>query len=323
MAHPDPYASYLSQARALFEAGEVLKAGQIWQAILKKDPAHAESKAGLYRVRLWLEAQQAPPKPPPSPPPPPTAVAPPPAPPSPPAPDPFAALPPLPSPAPALARDPFSALPPLPAAPAPAPTPAPAPAPAPETELPQLHSINLEAHLPAAAAKEIKRTQRSVAGKPPMPEPTPPDADAPLAAPPMAARPAADEDEVERYLREGCTLYDMGEVQGAIQKWEALLARQPGHAMAIGYLNEARRDLGLAPLPTAPPVAATWGSTAPALQEDPDRLVKEAIQLEEMGLPEEALAKLRRVLELDPEHPDARSYLDMYARTQAGAPMVA
>lgn len=311
MAHPDPYASYLSQARALFEAGEVLKAGQIWQAILKKDPAHPESKAGLYQVRLWLEAQQAPPKPPAAPTPTPVPVATP-APP-PPAPDPFAALPPLPPPAPA--PDPLSALPPLPPAP---------PAPAPESDLPQLHSINLEAHVPSAVAREIKRTQRSVAGKPPLPEPSAPEEDEALPAPAATAPPAApDEDEVERFLREGCTLYDMGEVQGAIKKWEAVLARQPGHGMAIGYMNEARRDLGLPPLATAPPASAAWGSAAPALQEDPDRLVKEAIQLEEMGLPEEALAKLRRVLEIDPEHPDAKAYLAMYARTQAGAPMVA
>jgi tetratricopeptide (TPR) repeat protein len=39
----------------LFEAGEVVQAGQIWQAILKRDPAHQAARAGLYRVKLALD----------------------------------------------------------------------------------------------------------------------------------------------------------------------------------------------------------------------------------------------------------------------------
>ncbi|MBK8724867.1 MAG: tetratricopeptide repeat protein [Holophagaceae bacterium] len=325
MAHPDPYASYLSQARAFFEGGEVLKAGQIWQAILKKDPAHAEAKAGLYQVRMWLEAQQQAPPPPPRPTPPPV--------PSPPAAsDPFAALAALPeppsAPSPAPRSDPFAALPPLAhATPAPAEVPAMAPAMmpkvAPDGDLPQLHSINLESHVPSAVPKAIKRTQRSVGAmplEPGQPEPLEEAAETEAAAP---ALPLPDEDEVERYIREGCTLYDMGEVRGAIQKWEAVLARQPSHANALAYLNEARRDLGLAPLQGPESAPPSWSSQAPAVREDADQLLREAVQLEEMGLPEEAIAKLRRVLEIDPDHRDAKAYLEMNARTQGAVPMVA
>ncbi len=286
MAHPDPYASYLSQARALFAGGEVLKAGQIWQAILKKDPSHAEAKQGLYRVRLWLEAQQVPPAPaapPPPPPPPPVLSAPPPA-------------PPPPADPPEAGAEEESALPPL-------------------------QSINLEAHVPEAVPKAIKRTQRSVGGAPPPSEAEPGPPTAPEAAPVL---PLPEEGEEERFIREGCTLYDMGEVQGAIQKWEAVLSRHPGHEMARGYLNQARRELGLPPLPGVAPTSHAWGTVeAGRPAGDPDQLLREAVQLEEMGLPEEAVEKLKRVLEIDPDHRDAKAYLEMHARTQGGAPMVA
>ncbi|HJV22415.1 MAG TPA: hypothetical protein VJ570_06950, partial [Holophagaceae bacterium] len=55
----DPYAPYLKQAAALFAQGETLKAGQIWQAILKQQPAHVEAREGLLKVKATLELQKA------------------------------------------------------------------------------------------------------------------------------------------------------------------------------------------------------------------------------------------------------------------------
>ena len=59
---PDPYAPYLRQADDLFARDELVKAGQIWQAILKQQPAHAEARERLVTVRQRLlalrEAQQ-------------------------------------------------------------------------------------------------------------------------------------------------------------------------------------------------------------------------------------------------------------------------
>ena len=52
----DPYSTYLSQADALFNQGEMVKAGQIWQAILKQQPAHAEARQRLLDLKQHLLA---------------------------------------------------------------------------------------------------------------------------------------------------------------------------------------------------------------------------------------------------------------------------
>ena len=49
-------AEHLREASELFGSGEALKAGQIWRAILKKDPSNDEAKAGLLKVRDALSA---------------------------------------------------------------------------------------------------------------------------------------------------------------------------------------------------------------------------------------------------------------------------
>ena len=53
----DPFLAHLNRASALFEAGDVVQAGQIWQAILKRDPAHQAAREGLYRVKLVFDQQ--------------------------------------------------------------------------------------------------------------------------------------------------------------------------------------------------------------------------------------------------------------------------
>lgn len=198
---PDPYAPYLRQADELFARDEPVKAGQIWQAILKQQPAHAEARERLMAVRQRLlalrEAQQeAPPAPVP------------------------------------------------PAVQAPAPGPASAP------------------------------------GEP------------------------------HRLVIEGCTLYDMGQPEDALRKWEEALATDPGHALARSYADGARRELGLPPL-QAPAPSAPVDSPAAYGDDDVARLLRDAVQLYDMGLVEEAVSKWERALVLEPHREEVRDYLRM------------
>jgi len=203
MAADDPFQAHLLRAASLFEAGDVVQAGQIWQAILKRDPTHQAARAGLYQVKLFLDQR-------------------------------------------------------------------------------------------------------------------------------------AGEVDSEKLLREGCTLYDMGQVQEALEKWERILAADPGHRLARTYVNDARRELGqaapqapgagsqgqaaapAAPAPPLAPVPAPEGSPLDAPGPRADQLVLEGVQLYDMGMAEEAIAKWHRALELVPEHREAPAYLEM-ARNELGS----
>lgn len=245
---PDPYAPYLRQADDLFSKGELVKAGQIWQAILKQAPQHVEARGRLLQVKQRLLAQQAEAAPPP-----------------PPAPEPVVPEPVVPEPlAPPMARIPEAA-----------PAPPPQPAPVPE----------------------------------PIPFPAP-------AQPPVPASAGPGESDPYRLLNEGCTLFDMGQVEDALRKWEQVLALEPGHRLAREYANGARRDLGLPPL-EAPATAAADRPGAAADEEDIDKLLREAVQLYDIGLVEEAVAKWERVLAAEPDRQDVRTYLSQ-ARTELG-----
>lgn len=242
----DPYAPYLRQADDLFSKGELVKAGQIWQAILKQAPQHVEARGRLLQVKqrlLALQAQAAAEAPPP------VAVT---------APEP-PAPPPTPAPAAELAPPP---------APAPEPTSVPAPAPEPAS----------------------------------------------VAAPARPATPG--EAEPDRLLIEGCTLFDMGQVEDALRKWELVLALDPGHRLAREYANGARRDLGLPPLAAPEPPAAEAIGTGQD-EEDLDKLLREAVQLYDIGLVEEAVSKWERALAADPGRQDVKAYLQQ-ARAELG-----
>jgi tetratricopeptide (TPR) repeat protein len=56
-ASTDPFESHLKRAADLFESGDIVQAGQIWQAILKKNPDHQVARAGLYKVKLYFDAR--------------------------------------------------------------------------------------------------------------------------------------------------------------------------------------------------------------------------------------------------------------------------
>ncbi|MDE3032994.1 MAG: tetratricopeptide repeat protein [Acidobacteriota bacterium] len=229
----DPYASYLRQADDLFTRGDIVKAGQIWQAILKREPGHTLARERLLLVKQRLEvlaAREAPRQPP---------------------------------------------------APAPVPVP-PAPVSNPGAE-----------SLPWAE-----------------PEPVPESSPAPA---PSAARL-----EPDRLVIEGCTLYDMGQVEDALRKWTQVLTLDPTHRLAREYANGARRDLGLPPLdavavepwPAAPPAASPQAAGSRPGAEDLDKLLHEAVQLYDIGLLEDAVSKWERVLALDPDRTEVRAYLD-------------
>ena len=222
---PDPYAPYLRQADGLFDQGEIVKAGQIWQAILKQQPTHAEARERLLALRERLLAQ----------------------------------------------RQAEAAAPPLPAPTGPEPAPE-APAPEPESVAP-----------------------------PSAPDPSP----APASA--TTPDPASSGVGPGRLVIEGCTLYDMGQVADALQKWEQALAIDPGNTLALGYANGARRELGLSSLQADAPTA----QESPAFTDDEDvaKLLREAVQLYDMGLTEEAISKWERVLVLEPHRDEIRVYL--------------
>ena len=217
----DPYATYLSQADALFEQGEMVKAGQIWQAILKQQPAHP-----VARQRL----------------------------------------------------------------------------------------LDLKQHLLALREREAAAPV-AVAAPAPLPEPEPeaPSAPAPIQLATSEAPPTLG---LERLLAEGCTLYDMGQLEDALRKWDLVLAQDPNHPLARGYVNGVRQELGRPPLeaPSAPAPVAVHDHHA---DEDFDKLLRDAVQLYDMGLTEEAITKWERALALEPSRSDIQGYLRQ-ARAELG-----
>ncbi|GLH73220.1 hypothetical protein GETHLI_17220 [Geothrix limicola] len=266
---PDPYAPHLRQADDLFAKGEIVKAGQIWQAILKQQPTHAEARERLVLVKQRLlalrEAEAA------------------------------QAKAPEPPPAPVLSPAPE---------PASAPVAAPATSPEPQPE-PVIEVAEEPVPLPSSL---------------PQPEPVSafgaePGEAAPV--PPAVERPAAPAPDPERLVAEGCTLYDMGQLEDALRKWEQALSLDPAHALARGYANGARRELGRPPLEAAPSPAPVQVEALHG-DEDIDKLLREAVQLYDMGLVEEAITKWERVLALEPHRTEIEGYLRQ-ARAEAGS----
>ncbi|HJW73332.1 MAG TPA: tetratricopeptide repeat protein [Geothrix sp.] len=243
---PDPYAPYLRQADELFAQGQVVKAGQIWQAILKQQPSHSEARERLLQLKQQLLAQ----------------------------------------------REQELVNPAAQAAPEPEPSPEPPP-PAP----------------PALAKEDVVPSPAPVEARSTSPQPESP---APISVPSDSGEPApskaGEELDPDRLLREGCTLYDMGQLSDALQKWEQVLALDPHHALARSYANGVRREQGLPPLEesraSAPVEAVPFGA-----DDDLNKLLREAVQLFDMGLTEEAISKWERVLVIDPQRHEVEGYL--------------
>jgi tetratricopeptide (TPR) repeat protein len=206
-------AEFLKQASDFFDVGEVVKAGQIWQAILKRDSSIAEAKSGLLKVRAALS-----------------------------------------------------------------------------------------------------KGEGSIA-KPP--------------AQPKAAAPQAADGSVERFLQEGCSLYDSGALLGALDAWEKVLAIDPGHYLALSYTRGVRKELGLPinddssvpqntdSLPETPVAPSQQPQGEPIVQdvahsvhqEKIVSLVERGSQLYKVGNLGSAIETWESVLALDPDNVLAKGYL--------------
>ena len=234
---PDPYSTYLSQADTLFAQGEMVKAGQIWQAILKQQPAHPEARQRLLDLKQHLLALRE--------------------------------------------REAATPVPPAPAA------------------------VAVSVAAPPAPLPDPVST----------PEPEPPSAPEPihLASPEPQPPPALNTD---RLLAEGCTLYDMGQLEDALRKWDLVLAQDPSHVLARGYVNGVRQELGRPPLEAAAAPGPIQVHDHHA-DEDFDKLLREAVQLYDMGLTEEAITKWERALVLEPSRSDIQGYLQQ-AKAELG-----
>lgn len=221
----DPFESYLLKAENLFQAGDIVQAGQIWQAILKKSPNHSDARAGLYKVKIYFDAR-------------------------------------------------------------------------------------------ATQDGLIPPTEASAN---PLPDP-----------PPVVAPAVSRTDDIERLLRDGCTLFDMGQSQDALKKWEQILELEPGHPLAIEYIKDAKKDLGLdtaLDAPAPPPESLQESEPAPApalpqrdLSERIHQLLRDGTQLYDMGMAEEACLKWEQILALYPDHKDAQTYLAMALRERSATP---
>jgi tetratricopeptide (TPR) repeat protein len=300
---PDPFASYLKRADDLFSKGDIVQAGQIWQAILKKNPGHEAARAGLYKVKLYFDARATQ----------------------------DGLVVPVPS-----GAAPAQAVPPEDDVRA---TQAPAPQVDPEVTrlLEQGCTLYDAGHAEDALTKWVQvlaRDPGNVLAKgyiegarrtlgTPAPDPAPaPSQPAPQPVPQPAPEP---EEDVERLLRDGCTLFDMGQPEDALKKWEQILARDPAHVLARAYVQDARRELGLPPLeegarPAIPvPAAPEVSGPAPSGEADEalERLIREGVQLYDMGMVQEATGKWQQVLAQSPGHAEAEAYLAMAKKDQA------
>ncbi len=244
-----------------------MAAGQIWQAVLRKDPTHAGARACLIHVKHWLNERQK-------------------------AGDPVVlnpqnqalldldAIPTAasasPRPVPALAASVVSVPPPVPIAP-----------PTPMAEPHQLLS-------------EIA-------------------SGAPLQIP-------LEDLDVDQLIRQGCTLFDMGQVEDAIGRWEQILRVESNHRMALEYIASARQELArhAATPPVPEPVPAAPSAEVRELaREDTGEdilearlfaMLQEGLNRYDQGDTEGAMSRWRDMLSLDPDNEDAKAYLSMAQR---------
>jgi len=198
-------AEYLREASDLFDAGEVIKAGQIWQAILKKDPSINEAKSGLLRVREILSGNDR-----------------------------------------------------------------------------QIQSKSV-----TTGVQPLSETSA---------------------------------EDIEGYLREGCSLYDKGELHEALNAWEKVLAIDPLHYNALSYVRGVRKELGLA----MPDINAITASNKPPSDRSQELaiLLERGSELYEMGMFEDAVRVWKSALAIEPDSSLTKGYLamvqkDMEARSNA------
>ncbi len=263
---PDPFAAHLQRAQDLFQAGEVMAAGQIWQAVLRKDPTHAGARACLIHVKHWLDERQK-------------------------AGDPVVLAPQNQAP---LELESIPTSGPLTSLAAPVPVPTPVPAPAPP---------------------------------PPPPAPIAAPAPGPQEEPVLPTPSSVDDVDLEQLIRQGCTLYDMGEVEAAVARWEQVLQVEPDHRLALEYVASARQELARLATSPAGPTPSPSTQSKPEVQELAHEdtgedifegrlfsLLQEGLNRYDQGDTDGAMGRWREMLALDPDNEDAKAYLSMAQR---------
>jgi len=237
-------AEHLREASDLFDSGEVVRAGQIWSAILKRDPSNNDAKSGLLKVRdvlLMGAGKDA------------------------------------------------------------------------STRKPIVETPSASDQTRSAVISEIP----SMAGSQPL-------------TPPVAG------EDIERHLREGCSLYDAGERREALKAWEKVLAIDPEHSQALSYVRGVRKELGLtmsdsarqtpdtssADEPLQTPISPRQPQSSESLEEV-GLLIKRGVQLYETGMFEDALSAWESALALDPDNNLAKGYLMMVQKDLETRPTAA
>ncbi len=134
-------------------------------------------------------------------------------------------------------------------------------------------------------------------------------------------------DPYEPHLRQAESLFAQGEIVKAGQIWQAILKQQPTHLEArerlVGVKQHllALRDAEIAAIPLKAPEPPTRTEESPPFfdDEDTDKLQREAVQLYDMGLLEDAISKWERVLVLEPHRQEIRTYLQQAQLELGGA----
>ncbi len=134
---------------------------------------------------------------------------------------------------------------------------------------------------------------------------------------------SAEEIDIDLLIRQGCTLFDMDQVEDALARWEEVLKIEPNHRLALEYVASARQelarqaakpDIALAePVASASPVQelASEDTGEGILEGRLFSLLQEGLQLYDKGNTEGAMAHWREMLALDPDNEDAKAYLSM------------
>jgi tetratricopeptide (TPR) repeat protein len=118
-------------------------------------------------------------------------------------------------------------------------------------------------------------------------------------------------DPFEAHLRRAEASFRAGDFRQAGQIWQAILKRDPAHLAAREGLLQVKRALE-SPDPAEPPPTAVD-------REELDTLLRQASQLWDLGVPDDAIEKWERVLDLDPQNEEARAFITMVRREQAEA----
>ncbi len=142
--------------------------------------------------------------------------------------------------------------------------------------------------------------------------------------------PAEDAD-IDLLIRQGCTLFDMDQIEDALARWEEVLKIEPNHRLALEYVASARQELArqaarfetAQPIQLADPLDGSAATSAPVqdlastdtgegiFESRLFTLLQQGLQLYDQGNTDGAMAQWREMLALDPDNEDAKAYLSM------------